>query len=478
MVDLLIENGHILTMTGRGVGLIENGSIAIEAGKIARVGKWHEVSRTCGGSERKIDATGKVVMPGLVDAHIHSRLALLRGEAQDVPETEWMIKTVAPLAKYIDEDSAVKGSALGALEGVKSGTTLFGDYGPNMDRTLREVYSQIGVRANVCSPINEISSLSGQDANKLYEFDSNVGEQKLKENLRLTQTWHNALDGRVTCCLGPHAADMMSTELLLRVRDIAEEKGLMMHFHLAQGGRENTQIRLRYGKSTVRYLDEIDFLGPKLMGVHCHGASMDELRIIAERGVRMIGCPSSIALIDGIVSPLHAYLEAGGRSAALGSDQACGNNCHNMFSEMKIAALLNKVRENDPTVLPSWRILRLATVEGAETLGLREKVGSLEPGKEADIILVDLKKPHLTPLLSRPVRNLAPNLVYSARGSEVVTTIVGGQIIMDQGKVLTVEEDRILEDAQRAAERVTSRAEKEFFAARSRLAQDMREGLL
>ena len=420
MVDLLIENGYVLTMTGSGVGLTENGSVAVEAGKIVKVGKSHEFSSIRTNAQERIDATGKAVMPGLVDAHIHTYLTLLRGEAQDVPETEWMIKTVAPFSKHLDEDSMVKGSALGVLEAVKSGTTLFGDYGSNMDRIVKDVHARFGVRANICTSVNEIRTLSGQDVNKPYEFDADIGEQKLRENLRLVDAWHNALSGRVTCCLGPQAADMMSKEMLLRVKEIAEEKGLMIHFHLAQGGREGIQIRLRYGKSTVRFLDEIGFLGSRLMGVHCHGASEDEIQLIAERGVRMISCPSSIGLIDGIVSPLHAYLAAGGQSAALGSDQACGNNCHNMFAEMKIAALLNKVRHRDPTVLPAWKVLRLATVEGARTLGLGDRVGTLEAGKEADIILVDLKKPHLTPVLLGPVRNIAPNLVYSARGLSLI----------------------------------------------------------
>ena len=145
---------------------------------------------------------------------------------------------------------------------------------------------------------------------------------------------------------------------------------------------------------------------------------------------------------------------------------------------MKIAALLNKVRQRDPTALPAWKVLRLATVEGARTLGLADRVGTLEAGKEADIILIDLRKPHLTPVLSGPVPNIAPNLVYSARGSEVTTVIVGGQVVMGQGKVLTVDEDRIMEEAQRAAERVASAAEREFFAAGSKLADDVRAGLL
>lgn len=478
MVDLLIENGHILTMTGRGVGLIESGSVAVEAGKIVKVGKSHEFSSIRNNVGKKIDATGKAVMPGLIDAHIHTYLTLLRGEAQDVPETEWMIKTVAPFSRHLDEESMAKGSALGVLEAIKSGTTLFGDYGSKMDRIVRDVYGKFGARANVCTSVNEIRTLSGQDVNKPYEFDADVGKQKLKENLKLVETWHNAFEGRVTCCLGPQAADMMSKEMLLRIKEIAEEKGLMMHFHLAQGGRERTQIRLRYGESTVRFLDMIGFLGPRLMGVHCHGADCDEIRLIAERGVRMISCPSSIGLIDGIVSPLHTYLAAGGQSAALGSDQACGNNCHNMFAEMKIAALLNKVRQGDPTVLPAWKVIRLATVEGARTLGLADRVGTLEAGKEADIILVDLRKPHLTPVLFGPVPNIAPNLVYSARGSEVTTVIVGGQVIVDQGKVLSVDEDQVMEEAQRAAEKVASAAEQEFSEAGSKLAEDVKSGLL
>ncbi|MFQ6077353.1 MAG: amidohydrolase family protein, partial [Candidatus Bathyarchaeia archaeon] len=163
---------------------------------------------------------------------------------------------------------------------------------------------------------------------------------------------------------------------------------------------------------------------------------------------------------------------------ALGTDQATGNNCHNLLTEMKVAALLNKTRHRDPTVLPAWKMLRLATIEGADAIGLGEEIGSLEPGKKADLIILDLKRPHMTPIISTPVRNIAPNIVYSARGDEVETVIIDGRVIMDDGVVLTMNEDAIIADAQKAAEEVTGAAAEDFYRAGSQLTEAMKRGLL
>lgn len=186
----------------------------------------------------------------------------------------------------------------------------------------------------------------------------------------------------------------------------------------------------------------------------------------------------AIALIDGIVSPVWQFLEAGGYSAALGSDQACGNNSCNMFTEMRMAAFLNKVRSRDPTVLPAWRVLRLVTIDAAKTLGLENQLGSIEKGKRADLIIVNLKTPQTTPILTTPVRNVVSNLVYSARGSEVDTVIVDGGIIMENRKILTIREERALEEAQKAAEKIASRAAQDYYKAESLLARNAKEGLL
>jgi 5-methylthioadenosine/S-adenosylhomocysteine deaminase len=372
-----------------------------------------------------------------------------------------MVNHVEPLAKHLTKEAAVKSAKLIVVEALKAGTTLFNDYGPFVSSTAGEVYSKLGVRANLASTINETTSLHSQDEKGLYRFSPDVGDRTLNDNLRLVDQWHNAKGGRITCSLGPLASDMLSAELLLKVKEMAVQRGLLMHFHLAQGAREAAQIKTRYGMSTVQFLDSLSFLCSNLMGVHCHGASSEELTLIAKRGVRMISCPSSIALIDGIVSPVWEFLEAGGYSAALGSDQACGNNECNMFTEMRMAALLNKVRCRDPTVLPASRALRLVTIDAARTLGLEEKIGSIEKGKRADLIILDLKTPQTTPILSKPVRNIIPNLVYSARGSEVETVIVDGRIIMEDRKILTTNEKRVLEEAQRAAEKIAYKAASE-----------------
>lgn len=478
MVDYIIRNAIILTMKGSGIGLIENGSVAIDDGRIVAVGKSGKVSMKIDGAEERFDASGKVVMPGLINGHVHTIGTIARGECQDVPEIEWMIKTAAPFSKYMTGELAVKSSALGVLEGLKTGTTLFAEYGSYLDELTSKVYLKFGVRVFLCNPISEVVELAGQDPYKPYCLDKGKGRRMLREAIRIIDKWDGALENRIKCCLAPVAADMLTKETLLEVKDLAEKMNLLMHIHLAQGGRESIQIKLRYKTTTVKFLDDIGFLTPRLIGAHCHGASEEEIRLIAERGVRMASCPTSIALIDGMVSPLYEYLRAGGKAAILGTDQANGNNCLNMFREMKMAAILNKVRHKDPTVLPAWRILRIATIEGARCLELDSLIGSIEAGKRADLIIINMRKPNLTPVLFKPIRNIAFNLVYSANGSEVEMVMVDGEILVEDGKCIKVDEKKIIEEAQKAAEKLAERCADEYVKADSMLMRYQRERLI
>lgn len=477
MVDILIKNGFLLTMRGEGVGSIEDGAVAIEGNRIVAVGKTHEIEKKFPRADRVFNAQGRAVLPGFVDAHIHTGLTLLRGQGQDVPEIEWMLKTMGPFGRYTTREHRLKASALGVLEALKSGATCFGEIGVGTE-VVEKVYVKAGVRAKIASTINEIAPGSRRSAHELYRFDPESGERRLKNSLELVDKWHGAAGGRITCLLAPQAADMVGKELLLRVKEIAKERDLLVHIHIAQGGREAIQMKMRYGKSSVRFLDEIGFLDSRVIGAHCHQTTDEEVAFLAKRKIRHVSCPSSIGLIDGITPPLHLYTDSGGWAAALGSDQASGNNCHNMLMEMKVAALLNKSRHRDPTVLPAWKVLRIATIEGARCLGLDREVGSLEEGKKADLIILNLKVPHMIPVISTPVRNVAPNIVYSARGDEVETVIVDGRVVMDDRRVLTMDEERIIEEAQKAAEEVTSRATEDYYRADSLLARAMKRGLL
>jgi len=478
MTDILIKNGFVLTMQGEGVGMIEDGAVAIEGDEIVAVGKTYEILKAHGGADRVYDAGGKAVLPGFVDAHVHTSNTLIRGEGQDVPEIEWMLKTQAPFGRHMKPKHRIIGASLGVLEAVKAGTTCFGEIGGNMAPAAEKVFAPSGVRAHLANTINEIGPGSRPDPHKPYVFFREIGERKLKESINFIKKWDGAADGRITCMFSPHAADMMSEEFLLEVKEEANRRGMMSHIHIAQGGREAIQIKLRYGTSTVRYLDSIGFLDETIIGAHCHQTTDEEVALLAKRDVRYVSCPASIGIIDGITPPLALYLASGGISAGIGSDQASGNNHHNMLVEMKVAALLNKTRHRDPTVLPAWKMLRLATVEGAQTIGLGDSIGSLEPRKKADLIILDLKAPHMTPIITTPVRNIAPNIVYSARGDEVEMVIIDGKVVVEDRLVLTMDEGRILEEAQKAADEITTNAVEDYMAADSLLARAAKKGLL
>jgi len=478
LADIYIKNGFLLTMRGEGLGTIEDGALAVEGQDIVAVGKTHELDKKYGNSKRVIDAKSKAILPGFVDVHIHTGHTIIRGEAQDVPEIEWMLKAMAPFGKYITPQHSIAAGALGVLEGVKSGVTTYGEIGINEGQVAEKVFIPSGVRANIADTVNEIGPNSRPDANKLYIFDTSLGEQKMKAAIDLVERWDGAGDGRISCIFSPHGADMMSKDLLLRVKEEAVKRGKLSHIHVAQGGREAIQIKLRHHTTTIKYLDSLGFLDDKVIAAHCHQTTDDEVSIIAERGVRYASCPASIALIDGIVPPLALFLQRGGRYAGLGSDQAPGSTGHNMLVGMKMAALLNKVRHRDPTVLPAWQMLRIATIEGANTIGLGNKIGSLEKGKKADLIIMDLKAPHMVPTITRPVRNVAPNIVYYSRGDEVETVIVNGRFVVDGRRCVTLDEKEVMKKAQAAADEVTARAADDFMAADSYLAKAVKRGLL
>ena len=271
---------------------------------------------------------------------------------------------------------------------------------------------------------------------------------------------------------------MMSRDLLELVKAEAVKRGKLTHIHVAQGAREAIQIKLRYNTTSIKYLDQIGFLDDKVIAAHCHQTTDDEVAIIAKRGVRYASCPASIALIDGIVPPLALFIQQGGKYAGLGSDQAPGSTGHNMLIGMKCAALLNKVRHRDPTVLPAWEMLWIATIGGANTIGLGDKIGSLEVGKKADIILIDLKAPHLVPNISAPVRNVAPNIVYYSRGDEVETVIINGKFVVENRRCVTLNEEEVMAKAQKASDEITSKAKDDFMAADGYLAKAVKKGLL
>ena len=453
-IDILITHAHLFTMQGEGVGYIQDGAIAVQGKKIQAVGSTPDLSSRFQAKEI-IDASSCAVLPGLIDAHMHTSWAIVRGVAQDV--SNWMQLALAPFARHITPSAALAGTRLNILEALKAGTTTMGDFTKPYPGWA-EAFEQIGVRARLTPSINAMppGDMAGWKIDDLYPLDSTVGQQAIDSALAFIRDWHGTAEGRITTMLGPQGPDMISQDQLLQVKRLAEKENLMIHMHVAQGDREIDQMLKRFGKRTPEYLNDLGYLDEQLLVVHLTEATDEEAALIAQSGARMALCSGSIGIIDGIVPPARAFKGAGGL-VALGSDQAAGNNCNNIFNEMKLTALFNKIKARDPEVMPAWEVLRMATIEGAQAIGLGDQIGSLESGKEADLILVDLNAPNLTPVLDTPIRTIVPNLVYGASGHEVKTVLVAGQVLLQDGEATTVDEADIRATAQAEAEDVAQR---------------------
>lgn len=473
-VDIILHNGHLLTMEGVGVGYIENGAIAIKGNLIMDVGSTDEIIKQYS-ADRMIDAHNKLIMPGFIDAHIHTGINIFRGVAQDM--SNWMQKGLWPFQKHLTPEASVAGSMVNIIEGIKAGTTTFCDYDGRMDLIV-ENYKKIGARARVAELINEIPNNIGDlPVGELYQFEPSIGEEKLNRNLKLYEEYHESENGRISVILGPHGPDMMSIELLQEIRNHAEKLDTKLHMHVSQGDREIYQIEKRYGKRSIEFLAEQNYLNERLIAVHLTEATDDETAIVAKSGATMIYCAGSIGIIDGMVPPVQAFIDAGG-TACLGSDQSPGNNCNNMFNEMKMAAILNKVKYKDPRIFNATQSVRMATIEAAKVMGIEREVGSLEKGKKADILIIDLTAPTFFPVLNSPIRNIVPNLVYSARGDEVETVIIDGKVVMENRKIITINENEAIEKGQKAAEDIAKKAEQDILQADSDILQMVRGGLL
>lgn len=455
-IDTLITHAHLFTMAGSGVGYIADGAVAISGQRIVAVGSTAELTAQLTSDQRAaaqlIDASGQALLPGLVDAHMHTPWAVVRGVAQDV--ANWMQKALAPYSRHMTPESTLAGCRLNVLEALRSGTTTMGDYAKPFPGWA-QVFDEAGVRARLTPTINALppGGMAGWKVGAIYPLDDGVGQASIDDALRFAQDWHGAADGRITCMLGPQGPDMISKEQLLLVKRIAEREGLMLHVHTAQGDREIDQMLKRFGQRTPAYLQEIGYLDEQLLAVHLTEATDGETEMIAKSGARMALCSGSIGIIDGIVPPAHVFRQAGGL-VALGSDQAAGNNCNNIFNEMKLTALFNKIKYRDPTTMPAWEVLRMGTIEGAQAIGLGDEIGSIEVGKQADLILVDLSEPNLVPALDDPIRTIVPNLVYAGTGREVTTVMVAGRVLVKDRTVLTMDAESIVAEAQQQAEAV------------------------
>ena len=420
---------------GSSFDIIEDGAIAIKDGEIAFVGK--RVAAVGVSADKKIDAKGKAALPGLINCHTHVAMTLFRSLAEDKPLDVWLRETIWPLEAKLTRDDVFAGALLGCLEMLKSGTTCFADMYFHEDMVARAV-SESGLRAVLAEGIIEAG-------------DRTRGEEMLNASVRFAKSFNGYANGRVKTMLGPHAAYSCSPELLAKVKEQTQKLGVGIHIHLAESEELFKDYAKKYGCSEVEFLDKLEFFGGHVLAAHCISLSESDRHVLAKHGVNAVYVPVANMKL-GLGAARVKELLGLGVNTALGTDGPASNNTLDMFETMKFGALLQKFVYRKPEVLSAREVLEMATINGARALGLEKGIGSLEVGKRADIILIDLSKPHL-----KPLHNVYAGILYSAKGSDVDTVIVDGKILMENRVVKTLDEHAVIEMAERRAFELLSR---------------------
>lgn len=381
--------------------------------------------------DKIIDATGKILLPGLINTHTHLSMTLFRGLADDLSLDSWLNDHIWPMEANLNGDYCYIGALLGAVELIKSGTTTFSDMYFYMEDVARAV-DEAGIRAVLSYGMIDFG-------------DAERRENEIKENMTLFNECNGMADGRIKVFFGPHSPYTASEELLIKVRQLADEYNMGIHIHVSETQKEINDVSEEKGLRPFEYLDKIGFLGPDVVAAHCVWLSDEEIEIIKKNNVKVSHNPCSNMKLASGISPVSKLIE-NDICVSIGTDGASSNNNLDLIEELKTASLLQKVSTLDPKVLTSDEAISMATIKGAEALGLESEIGSIEVGKKADIILIDTNSANMVPDSS----TLSSNVVYSANGSNVDTTICNGKILMENKKLTVLDEQEIFNKAKQA----------------------------
>lgn len=425
--NILIKNATIISEE------IKKSSILIENDHILEISDKLEQND----SDEVIDADGKFLTPGLVNTHTHLSMTLMRGLADDMPLDTWLNEHIWPVEAELNGEYCYAGALLACAEMIKSGTTCFNDMYFFMDHVAKAA-EEAGIR--------------GVLSHGMIDFgDEDKRKNEFKETKRIIDKCHNTAQGRIKVAFGPHSPYTCSKELLEEVKKEANRSGLRIHIHVSETQKEVSDVIEAQGKRPFEYLSEIGFLGEEVTAAHAVWLSDDEISIIKDSETKISHNPSSNMKLSSGIAPVSKLLKED-VCVGIGTDGPASNNNMDMLEEMKLTSLLQKVNTLDPTVLSAEEVYKMATINGAKTLGLENDIGSIEVGKKADLVLVNYKTPQLTPF-----RNPISHLVYSATGGDVDTVICNGELLMKNKELLTIDESLVIEMAQNASEDLISK---------------------
>jgi 5-methylthioadenosine/S-adenosylhomocysteine deaminase len=432
-VDIVISGGRILTMDEKNTKILK-GAVAISGDAIAAVGDKENIEKEYFGKKR-IEAKDSLIMPGLINGHTHAAMTCFRGIADDMELMDWLSKYIFPAeARNVDPDLAYWGSLLACAEMIKSGTTTFCDMYIFEDETAKAA-KQAGMRC-----------LLGE---VLFDFPSpnfKSTEEGLAYTEMLINTW--AEDPLINILVEPHALYTCSSPLLVEAKTLADRYQVPLAIHLLENKEEAKKLKQQLGQRAVTFLKEIGYLNERFIAFHCVFMDNEDICTFADHGCKVVHNPESNMKLASGVAPITGMIKAG-ITVGLGTDGCASNNNLDMFQEMDTAAKLEKSARLDPTVMSAHTVLHMATSEGAKVLGFERLIGTLEPGKKADIVILGLNEPHLTPLYDE-----YSHLVYAANGADVDTVLINGRVVMQDRRLLTIDEKEVMERVNQIAVRV------------------------
>lgn len=411
ILAVLPENGKVSESEK---DVIKETSICIEGQRIVAIGDIPADFK----ADKVIDGHDRLVIPGLINCHTHSYMAFMRNVADDLSFMDWLFGTIDPIEQKMTDEDAYQGARLAIIEMMKSGTTCFNDMQMNIHQTTRAV-KESGMRAMISRGL-------------VGSGDDEAGRSRLAQAFEEKEAFSDC--DRLTFMLGPHAPYTCDDAFMRIVSNKAKENNMGIHVHLSESESEISQIKEKYGCTPIEMAEKNGLFDVNCIAAHCVQVTDSDIEILKKKNVSVVTNPASNMKLGNGFAPVKKFLDAG-VNVCLGTDGAASNNSLNMFHEMSLLALIHKGVNRTPQCVSAQETFRIATFNGAKALGLENEIGSIEVGKKADIALLNLDTPSLT-----PVNNLIAGLSYSANGSEVDTVIIDGKVTMEGRKILTMDE--------------------------------------
>ena len=430
-IDLIIDGQYLVTMDADD-RVIENGSVAVDDGVILALGSNAEIHGKYSAAET-LGGDMRVVMPGLVNGHSHAAMTLTRGVADDLDVMDWLTNYIFPAeVEFVDADFVRIGTELACWEMIRGGTTTFVDmyYYPDV---IADVVDKCGMRAMISATVIDQRSPDAENA-----------ADSIRKGSEFIERWQGK-NSRITPIFGPHANYTLNAEQLKATRQAANEHNAPISIHVSESPFELQYSKDTFGKTSIEFYESIGFFDGPTIAAHVVWPTTAEIKILADRKVGVIHNPTSNMKIASGISPVADMLKAGVR-VGLGTDGAASNNDLDLWEEMRLAALLQKVEQMDPKVLPASTVLSMATSGGATAIGLGDSIGSLEVGKRADIIQVAFDDVHHV-----PTYDVISHLVYVTDEQDVVSVVVDGKILMRERELLTIDTERVRSEAMALA---------------------------